>query len=129
MNRARFPRRLAIPVLAAAVIGAATLGLAGASNAEPDSGTLSYGSSGVTATIDCGDGGALQVDGSNDILTVTGTCSSVRITGDANRVTFDSITDDIDVPGSRDTVNVKADFYGSNLTIGGNDNSVNTGTG
>ncbi len=123
------PRRLALPALVAAVIGAATLGLAGASNAEPDGSTLSYGSSGVTATIDCGDGGALQVDGSNDILTVTGTCSSARISGDANQVTFHSITDDIDVPGNRNTVDIKADFYGSNLTIGGNDNSVNTGTG
>ncbi len=126
MNRTRF---LALPVLSAAIIGAASLGLAGTANAEQDASTITYGSSGVTATIDCGDGSALHVDGSNDILTVTGTCSSARITGDANQVAFDSVTDDIDIPGNRNNVNVKADFYGSNLTIGGNDNSINTGTG
>ena len=37
--------------------------------------TVNYGSFGTTATVDCADGKSLNVAGSNNTLTVTGTCA------------------------------------------------------
>lgn len=121
-------QRLAAPVMSAGILAGAALGLAGTAAAQPQNDTITYDLSGVTASIDCGHGGALQVSGSHDVLTVTGSCSALHISGDANRLTVAGVTDIIDLSGSGNTVNVTADFDGSTLAVGGNNNYLNTGT-
>src|SRR3954470_11168273 len=55
---------------------------AGSSGAQVEVGnTINYGSFGTTADIDCSDGKSLNVGGSNNTLTVKGTCASVNIGG------------------------------------------------
>ncbi len=48
--------------------------------------TINYGSFGTTTEIDCGDGKSLNVGGSNNTLTVTGSCASVNVGGADNRI-------------------------------------------
>ena len=78
---------------------------AGTSGAQVEVGnTINYGSFGTTAEIDCADGKSLNVGGSNNTLTVTGTCASVKIGGADNRITFDRIDNDLSVVGINNTV-------------------------
>ena len=50
---------------------------AGTSGAQVEIGnTINYGSFGTTADIDCADGKSLNIGGSNNTLTVKGTCAS-----------------------------------------------------
>ena len=61
---------------------------AGSSGAQVEVGnTINYGSFGTTASIDCADGKALNVGGSNNTLTVKGTCANVNIGGTDNKIT------------------------------------------
>ncbi len=69
--------------------------------------TLNYGSMGTTANIDCADGKSLNVGGSNNTLTVTGTCSTVSIGGADNKITFDKIDKRINVIGLNNTITYK----------------------
>lgn len=129
MNISLSSRRLAASALAAGVLTGAALGLAGTATAQPNTNTVTYSAGGVTATVDCGHGGALHLSGSHDDLTVTGTCSALHVSGDANRVAVTDITDCIDLSGNDNTVKVAADFDGSTLEVGGNNDNLNTGTG
>jgi hypothetical protein len=83
----------------------ATVGTSGAQlNVEN---TINYGSFGTTADIDCADGKSLNVGGSNNTLTVKGTCGSVNVGGADNKITFDKVDKDITVVGFNNTVNYK----------------------
>jgi Protein of unknown function (DUF3060) len=77
----------------------------GTSGAQVEIGnTINYGSFGTTADIDCADGKSLNVGGSNNTLTVTGTCASVNITGADNKINFDKIDKELRVVGLNNTV-------------------------
>src|SRR6478752_7546741 len=81
---------------------------AGTSGAQVEIGnTINYGSFGTTAEIDCADGKSLNVGGSNNTLTVQGTCASVNIGGADNKVDFDKIDKEISVVGLNNTVTYK----------------------
>ena len=66
--------------------------------------TINYGSFGTTAEIDCADGRALNVGGSNNVLTVRGSCSAVNVGGADNKLTVDTIDLDLSVVGLNNTV-------------------------
>ena len=81
---------------------------AGQSGAQVEVGnTINYGSFGTTADIDCADGKSLNVGGSNNTLTVKGTCANVNIGGADNKITFDKIDKEISVVGLNNTVTYK----------------------
>lgn len=78
---------------------------AGTSGAQVEIGnTINYGSFGTTAEIDCAEGKALNIGGSNNTLTVKGTCSSVNVGGADNKLTFDHVDKSISVVGLNNTV-------------------------
>jgi hypothetical protein len=126
-------------VIAGFAIAACTLGLAGCGSESKDSNTptatagssgaqvevgntINYGSFGTTADIDCADGKSLNIGGSNNTLTVKGTCASVNIGGADNKITFEKVDKDISVVGLNNTVtykdgNPKVDDLGSGNTI------------
>ena len=84
-------------------------GSAGSSGAQVEIGnTINYGSFGTTADIDCAQGKAINVGGSNNTLTIKGTCSSVNIGGADNKVTLDNVETEISVVGIDNTVVYKA---------------------
>jgi hypothetical protein len=95
---------------------------AGTSGAQVEVGnTINYGSFGTTADIDCADGKSLNVGGSNNTLTVKGTCASVNIGGADNKMTFDKIDKDLSVVGLNNTVTYKdGDPKVDNLGSGNN---------
>jgi Protein of unknown function (DUF3060) len=87
--------------------------------------TINYGSFGTTADIDCASGKSLNVGGSNNTLTVKGTCASVNIGGAENKITFEKIDKDISVVGVNNTVTYKSgDPKVSDL---GSGNQINKG--
>jgi hypothetical protein len=69
--------------------------------------TINYGSFGTTSELDCGDGKSLNVGGSNNTLTITGTCASVNVGGADNKMTLDTVGKDISVVGFNNTVTYK----------------------
>lgn len=69
--------------------------------------TINYGSVGTTADIDCADGKSLTIGGSNNTLTVKGTCANVNIGGADNKVSFDKIENGLSVVGLNNTVTYK----------------------
>jgi Protein of unknown function (DUF3060) len=84
--------------------------------------TINYGSLGTTTTLDCGDGKSLNVGGSNNTLTVKGTCGTVSIGGADNKITIDKIDKQLNVVGFNNTVSYKdgspkVDNLGSGNTI------------
>jgi hypothetical protein len=77
----------------------------GSSGAQVEVGnTINYGSFGTTADIDCADGKALNVGGSNNTLKVKGTCATVSVGGADNKITLDKIDKEISVVGLNNTV-------------------------
>lgn len=96
---------------------------AGTSGAQVQIGnTINYGSFGTEADIDCGQGKALNVGGSNNTLTITGSCSSVNIGGADNKVTLDQVETEISVVGIDNTVvykggDPKVEDLGSGNTV------------
>jgi hypothetical protein len=81
---------------------------AGKSGAQVEVGnTVNYGSFGTTADIDCAGGKSLNVGGSNNTLTVKGTCGSVSIGGADNKITFDTVDKELSVVGLNNTVTYK----------------------
>lgn len=66
--------------------------------------TINYGSVGTTAEIDCADGKSLTIGGSNNTLTVKGTCANVNIGGADNRITLERISVGLSVVGLSNTV-------------------------
>ncbi|KQY04788.1 hypothetical protein ASD37_23275 [Mycobacterium sp. Root135] len=103
-----------VPALAALAIGLVGCGsdsgtsptmTAGSSGVQVEiANTINYGSVGTTAEIDCADGKSLTVGGSNNSLTVKGTCSNVNVGGADNRLTFEKIVDGLSVVGLNNTV-------------------------
>jgi uncharacterized lipoprotein YehR (DUF1307 family) len=84
--------------------------------------TINYGSLGTTTTLDCGDGKSLNVGGSNNTLTVNGTCGTVSIGGADNKITINKIDKNLNVVGFNNTItykdgNPKVDNLGSGNTI------------
>jgi Protein of unknown function (DUF3060) len=69
--------------------------------------TINYGSLGTTTTLDCGDGKSLNVGGSNNTLTVRGTCGTVSIGGADNKITIDKIDKQLNVVGFNNTISYK----------------------
>jgi hypothetical protein len=69
--------------------------------------TINYGSVGTTADIDCADGKSLTIGGSNNTLTVKGTCANVNIGGADNRISFAKIDSGLSVVGLNNTVSYK----------------------
>jgi hypothetical protein len=96
---------------------------AGSSGAQVEvANTINYGSFGTTADLDCGDGKSLNVGGSNNTLTVSGTCASVNIGGADNKITFAKVDKEISVVGLNNTVTYadgdpSVNDLGSNNTI------------
>ncbi|WP_099022915.1 DUF3060 domain-containing protein [Mycolicibacterium palauense] len=81
---------------------------AGTSGAQVEIGnTVNYGSFGTTAEIDCGQGKSLNVGGSNNTLTVRGTCSSVNVGGADNKITLERVDNDLSVVGLNNTITYK----------------------
>lgn len=81
---------------------------AGKSGAQVEVGnTINYGSFGTTTEIDCADGKSLNVGGSNNTLTVKGSCASVNIGGADNKIVFDKINNELSVVGLNNTVTYK----------------------
>jgi hypothetical protein len=66
--------------------------------------TITYSSFGTTADIDCGQGESLAVAGSNNTLTVRGSCSSVSVGGADNTILADRIDGLLAVAGLNNIV-------------------------
>jgi Protein of unknown function (DUF3060) len=84
--------------------------------------TINYGSLGTTTTLDCGDGKSLNVGGSNNTLTVNGTCGTVSIGGADNKITIHKIDKHLNVVGFNNTIiykdgNPKVENLGNGNTI------------
>jgi hypothetical protein len=96
---------------------------AGTSGAQVEIGnTINYGSFGTTAEVDCADGKSLNVGGSNNTLTVKGTCASVNIGGADNKINFETVDKELSVVGLNNTISYKngdpkVDDLGSGNTI------------
>jgi hypothetical protein len=87
--------------------------------------TINYGSFGTTTDIDCASGKSLNVGGSNNTLTVKGTCGTVSIGGADNKITFDKIDNQLNVVGFNNTITYKnGNPKVENL---GNGNTINKG--
>jgi hypothetical protein len=90
----------------------AVIGLAGCGSESNDtnSPTVTAGSSGAQVeignTINYGSF-ALNVGGSNNTLTVKGTCASVNVGGADNKITLDKIDKNLSVVGLNNTVTYK----------------------
>jgi hypothetical protein len=69
--------------------------------------TINFTSLGTNTDLDCGDGKTLNVGGSNNTLTVKGTCSWVSIGGADNKITFDKIDKQLNIVGLNNTVTYK----------------------
>ncbi|BBX18580.1 hypothetical protein CRI77_08000 [Mycolicibacterium duvalii] len=99
---------------------------AGSSGAQIEIGnTINYGSFSTTTEIDCADGKSLNVGGSNNTLTVVGTCANVNIGGSDNRINFDRVDKELSVVGLNNTVTYRAGDPQVNDT--GNNNSITRG--
>jgi len=70
--------------------------------------TINYASMGTTTTLDCGDGKSLNVGGSNNTLTIKGTCGTVTVGGADNKITIDKIDTRLNIVGVNNTVSYKA---------------------
>lgn len=90
----------------AAVLAVAGCG-SGGRQVDPGN-TIRYGSFGTTADIDCGQGKSLDVDGSNNILTVAGVCGSVSVGGADNTLTIARVDGELSVAGLNNTVRYQA---------------------
>jgi Protein of unknown function (DUF3060) len=69
--------------------------------------TINYGSVGTTATIPCENGKSLVVGGSNNTLTVTGTCETVNVIGTGNKITIEKVTGHVRIAGLDNTITYK----------------------
>ncbi|MGB0971820.1 MAG: DUF3060 domain-containing protein [Mycobacterium sp.] len=99
---------------------------AGPSGAQIEIGnTINYGSFGTTADIDCAEGKSLNVGGSNNTLTVRGTCAGVTIGGADNKLTFERVNGELSVVGLNNTVTYRDGDPRINDT--GSNNTINRG--
>lgn len=98
----------------------------GTSGAQVEIGnTINYGSLGTTAEIDCADGKALNIGGSNNSLTVIGTCSNVNVGGADNKISIERVDGRLSVVGLNNTVTYRDGDPAINDT--GTNNSVTKG--
>src|SRR6185312_2144185 len=84
--------------------------------------TINYGSMSTTTTLDCASGKSLNVGGSDNTLTITGTCETATVTGTNNKITFDKVNTRITVLGMNNTITYKdgdpkVDMIGQSNTI------------
>lgn len=104
--------RSSVRTLLPALLCAGLPALAGCGPAGPPppgpADTIGYGSFGTRAEIDCGAGKYLTVSGSNNRLTVTGTCASVTVAGADNTITVEQITDRLTITGLNNAVSYRA---------------------
>jgi hypothetical protein len=99
---------------------------AGSSGAQIEIGnTINYGSFGTTTDIDCADGKSLNVGGSNNTLTVKGTCANVNIGGADNKIDLERVGAELSVVGLNNTVTYRDGEPKINDT--GSNNSVTKG--
>ena len=99
---------------------------AGSSGAQVEIGnTINYGSFGTTADIDCADGKSLNVGGSNNTLTVKGTCASANVGGADNKISFERVDAELSVVGLNNTVTYRDGEPKINDT--GSNNSITKG--
>jgi hypothetical protein len=125
-----------------AVTAAAAIGLAGCGSESRDTNeptatvgteggqveignTINYGSVGTTADIDCADGKSLNVGGSNNKLTVKGTCANVNVGGADNTITLDRVDKELSIVGFNNKVTYRQGDPSVNNT--GSGNSVSKG--
>ena len=101
------PRFALVPVLVGLLAGCGSGGENHGTQVEVGS-TINYGSFGTKADIDCGQGKSLNVGGSNNTLTVTGTCASVNVGGADNTITVDEIDGELSVVGLNNRVSYKS---------------------
>ncbi|MCV7206240.1 hypothetical protein B7435_02690 [Mycolicibacterium peregrinum] len=87
--------------------------------------TINYMSVGTTTDIDCADGKSLTVGGTNNTLTVKGTCANVNIGGSDNKITFERIDKGLTIIGLNNTVSYAAGD--PKVTNTGSNNKVNKG--
>jgi hypothetical protein len=87
--------------------------------------TINYGSTGTTTTLDCAQGKSLTIGGSNNTVTVKGSCASVNVGGADNKVTLDEVTGDITTVGLNNTVIYKGGEPKTNDV--GTNNSITKG--
>ena len=87
--------------------------------------TINYMSVGTTTDIDCADGNSLTVGGTNNTLTVKGTCANVNIGGSDNKITFERIDKGLTIIGLNNTVSYAAGD--PKVTNTGSNNKVNKG--
>jgi hypothetical protein len=69
--------------------------------------TMVYAYMSQTATISCPDGKSLNVTGSDNTLTVTGTCETLSVGGKGNKITLDKVNTRITVLGMDNTITYK----------------------
>jgi hypothetical protein len=94
---------------------------AGSSGAQVEIGnTINYGSFGTTADIDCADGKSVNIGGSNNKLTVKGTCANVNVGGADNTITFETVDKELSVVGLNNTITYKSGDPKINDTGSGN---------
>lgn len=94
---------------------ALTLAVGGCGSKAGDAGTpvqagstITYGSVGTTAELDCADGRSLNVGGSNNTLRVTGTCAAVSVGGADNKITLERVDGEVSVMGLNNIVSYKS---------------------
>ncbi|WP_375372658.1 MULTISPECIES: DUF3060 domain-containing protein [unclassified Mycolicibacterium] len=87
--------------------------------------TINYMSVGTTTDIDCADGKSLTVGGTNNTLTIKGTCANVNIGGSDNKITFERIDKGLTIVGLNNTVSYAAGD--PKVTNTGSNNKVNKG--
>jgi hypothetical protein len=61
---------------------------AGIFTAMPACAQTEFTGAGETSELDC-DGGGATIEGASNILTITGSCTSLQVTGAGNRITVD----------------------------------------
>jgi hypothetical protein len=99
---------------------------AGSSGAQVEIGnTINYGSFGTAADIDCADGKSLNVGGSNNTLTVKGTCAKANVGGADNKISFERVDAELSVVGLNNTVTYREGEPTINDT--GSNNSITKG--
>lgn len=91
-------------IIAVTVLGVVSCGSANHGAKVEIGNTLNYTSVGTTTTLDCDDGKSLTVGGSNNVLTVRGTCSTVSVGGADNKITLDKIEKQLNVAGLNNTI-------------------------
>jgi hypothetical protein len=99
-------------LLLAAVAVSLPLAACGPNGDAPDApvvgSTVNYGSFGTSADIDCGAGKSLNVTGSNNTLTVRGSCASISIGGADNTVLAERIDGLLSVAGLNNIVSYQS---------------------